>query len=74
MFTASVVEPIDALGNATNLCAGTVYTITVTDANACTGTTSIQVNGTECTNNYDQHDYSTQLVYRVVMERQLLLP
>ncbi|MBK9482263.1 MAG: hypothetical protein IPO02_09875 [Bacteroidetes bacterium] len=31
------------LGNATNLCAGTVYTITVTDANACTGTTTIQL-------------------------------
>ncbi|MBK6819587.1 MAG: hypothetical protein IPG85_08410 [Bacteroidetes bacterium] len=34
---------IDALGNATNLCAGTVYTITVTDANGCTGTTTIQL-------------------------------
>jgi hypothetical protein len=34
---------IDALGNASNLCAGIVYTITVTDANACTGTTTIQL-------------------------------
>jgi gliding motility-associated-like protein len=34
---------IDALGNASNLCAGIVYTITVTDANACTGTTTVQL-------------------------------
>ncbi|MBK8376024.1 MAG: SprB repeat-containing protein [Sphingomonadales bacterium] len=34
---------IDLLGNASNLCAGIVYTITVTDANACTGTTTVQL-------------------------------
>ncbi|MBK9483301.1 MAG: hypothetical protein IPO02_15275 [Bacteroidetes bacterium] len=43
VYSISGGATIDALGNATNLCAGTVYTITVTDANACTGTTTIQL-------------------------------
>jgi hypothetical protein len=43
VYSISGGAAIDALGNATNLCAGTVYTITVTDANACTGTTTIQL-------------------------------
>ncbi|MBK8329981.1 MAG: hypothetical protein IPL09_11075 [Bacteroidetes bacterium] len=43
VYSISGAATIDALGNATNLCAGTVYTITVTDANACTGTTTIQL-------------------------------
>ncbi|MBK6819174.1 MAG: hypothetical protein IPG85_06045 [Bacteroidetes bacterium] len=42
-YSISGGAAIDALGNATNLCAGTVYTITVTDANGCTGTTTIQL-------------------------------
>jgi hypothetical protein len=34
---------IDALGNASNLCAGITYTITVTDANSCSATTTVQL-------------------------------
>ncbi|MBK6819896.1 MAG: hypothetical protein IPG85_10045 [Bacteroidetes bacterium] len=48
VYSISGGAAIDALGNATNLCSGITYTITVTDANNCTGTTTIQVNGTEC--------------------------
>lgn len=33
---------IDALGNAGSLCGGTIYTTTVTDANGCTGQTTIR--------------------------------
>ncbi len=34
---------IDILGNAFGLCGGTVYTITITDANACSGSTTAQL-------------------------------
>ncbi|MCC7030089.1 MAG: gliding motility-associated C-terminal domain-containing protein, partial [Chitinophagaceae bacterium] len=34
---------IDAAGVATGMCSGTIYTITVTDANLCTGTASFQL-------------------------------
>jgi len=34
---------IDILGNAIGLCGGTVYTITITDANACSGSTTVQL-------------------------------
>ncbi len=42
-YSISGGAAINALGNATNLCAATVYTITVTDANNCTATTTIQL-------------------------------
>jgi hypothetical protein len=42
-YTISGGAAIDALGNASALCAGTIYTITVTDANLCTGTATIQL-------------------------------
>jgi hypothetical protein len=42
-YSISGGAAIDASGNATNLCAATVYTITVTDANNCTATTTIQL-------------------------------
>ncbi|MBK7691128.1 MAG: hypothetical protein IPJ31_08435 [Bacteroidetes bacterium] len=34
---------INAVGTASNLCAGITYTITVSDANGCTGTTTVQI-------------------------------
>jgi hypothetical protein len=61
VYSISGGATIDALGNATNLCAGTVYTITVTDANACTGTTTIQLIGTKCTNDNYQYHYTCNM-------------
>ncbi|MBK9483302.1 MAG: hypothetical protein IPO02_15280 [Bacteroidetes bacterium] len=48
------------MGNATNLCSGITYTITVTDANNCTGTTTIQLTA-KCTNDNYQHHYTCNM-------------
>ncbi|MBK8376023.1 MAG: SprB repeat-containing protein [Sphingomonadales bacterium] len=42
-YTISGGAAISGIGTASNLCAGTVYTITVTDANLCVGTTTVQL-------------------------------
>jgi hypothetical protein len=42
-YTISGGAFIDMLGSASNLCAGTIYTISCTDANSCTATTTIQL-------------------------------
>ncbi|KXK41715.1 MAG: fibronectin type III domain-containing protein, partial [Bacteroidetes bacterium OLB11] len=42
-YTISGGATIDPLGNASGLCAGTIYTITVTDANACTADITVQL-------------------------------
>ncbi|MBK6819894.1 MAG: SprB repeat-containing protein [Bacteroidetes bacterium] len=49
VYSISGGATIDVLGNASNLCAGITYTITVTDANRCTGTYQYQFINPECT-------------------------
>ncbi|MBK6331507.1 MAG: SprB repeat-containing protein [Bacteroidetes bacterium] len=42
-YTISGGALISGSGFASNLCAGIIYTITVTDANGCTGSTTVQL-------------------------------
>ncbi|MBK8376025.1 MAG: hypothetical protein IPL18_14715, partial [Sphingomonadales bacterium] len=42
-YAISGAATIDIAGNASNLCAGIVYTITVTDASGCSATTTVQL-------------------------------
>jgi hypothetical protein len=70
MYTYAITggAAIDAAGIASGLCAGTIYTITVTDANGCTGTTTIQLT-TPNSPTITIASSTTQVVYRVVMEQ-----